>query len=206
MKKIIGIFLLLFLCLFLSKLHSAAGYGYQQKDDPLIKVFKAVVLYGRQGDWKNVGKEINLIRDRFEDIRKLFGTDFYPRIDGAIQQKDFQNLANNLANFVFFAIREKFYYNLSEKLEIFIRSKVRLRLAKEYYVTLLAGNVRNYDARHQTSLHDSIYDKFDEAKKSLGSIGFFGAGAIKPDVKRFKKLTLEIEALLLQAYPYFKTE
>jgi hypothetical protein len=109
-----------------------------------------------------------------------------------------------MANVVFLAIREKFYYNHQEKLEIFIRAKVRLRLAEEYYVTMLAGNVRDYDVRHKTRLHESIYNKFVKARDTLGSMGFLGAGALKPDVKEFETLTKEIEALLLTAFPYFE--
>lgn len=36
-------------------------------------------------------------------------------------------------------------------------------------------------------------------------MGFFGAGAIQPDVKEFEILTKEIENILCMAFPYFRT-
>ncbi|MBW7897732.1 hypothetical protein B188_25730 [Candidatus Brocadiaceae bacterium B188] len=78
-----------------------------------------------------------------------------------------------MANLVFFAIREQFYYNLKEKLAIFIRSKVRLELAEEYYLTLLAGNVRNYDVRHKITFHEGIYQRLVKARVTIGQYGVF---------------------------------
>lgn len=204
MRKIAG--LCLIFCLYLSSMsqNTAQGYGYAREEDPLVKAFKAVVFYGRQSDWSRVTAEINSVSDRTADIHKIFNVDFQPGIDRAIQQKDFQTLANQMANFVFFAIREKFYYNRQEKLEIFIRSKARLRLAEEYYVTLLAGNVRDYDIRHKTNIHESIYNKFVKARDTLGSMGFLGAGAVKPNLNEFETLTEEIEALFIIVFPYFE--
>lgn len=205
MRKIAGVCLLLYFCLLILNHNIAWGYGYAKEEDPLVKVFKAVILYGRQSDWSKVAAEVNSICDRTADIDRIFKIDLKPRIDHAIQRQDFQTLANCMANLVFLAIREKFYYNRKEALKIFIRSKVRLRLAEEYYTILLAGNVRDYDARHNTSLHESIYNRFVKARDTLGSTGFFGAGSVKPNVKEFDTLTREIEALLLKAFPYFET-
>jgi hypothetical protein len=109
-----------------------------------------------------------------------------------------------MANLVFLAIREKFYYNLQEKLEVYIHAKVRLRMADEYYTCLLAGNVKEYDVRHKTSLDEGVYNRFVKARDTLGSMGFLGAGAVKPDVDKFRALTREIESLLLKAFPYFE--
>ncbi len=204
MKKIVSICLIFFLS-YLSLAHkSVYGYGYAREEDPLIKVFKSVVFHGRQSNWSKVADEINTIRDRITDIYTIFRINLQPRIESAVQKQDFQTLANHMANLVFLAIREKFYYNRKERLEIFIRSKVRLRLAEEYYSTLLAGNVRNYDVRHKTNLHENIHNRFLRARDTLGSMGFLGAGAVKPNVKDFETITREIEAFLLQAFPYFE--
>ena len=64
--------------------------------------------------------------------------------------------------------------------------------------------MRNYDVRHKTILHEDIYQRFVKARGTLGSMGFFGAGAMQPDVKEFEILTKEIENLLFRAFPYFK--
>lgn len=192
-------------CLLILNQAVVLGYGYAKEEDPLIKVFKAVILYGRQSDWQKVAKEINSISDRSTDIYKIFNIDLKPKIERAIQQQDFQALANHMANLIFLAIREKFYYNRKEALEIFVRSKVRLRIAEEYYIILLAGNVRDYDIRHNTGFHEGIYSRFVKARDTLGSTGFFGAGAIKPRVKEFDALAREIEAFLLKVFPYFET-
>lgn len=179
------------------------AYGYEQNEDPLLKVFKAVIYYGKASDWKRVQKEVDSIADRFEDIRRLFGTDLKPKVDESIRNNNLQEAAKLMANLVFLAIREKFYWNHQERLAIYIRSKVRLRLAEEYYTTLLAGNVMEYDRRHGTSLHDKIIKSFHDAHLSLGSVGFFGAGSIEPRPAEFDHLAKDIATALLQAFPYF---
>lgn len=180
------------------------GYGYAIKEDPLISAFKAIIFHGRNSDWQKVGDEIQSITDRINDIYTAFNIDLLPQIKQSILQRDFQGLTNKMANLVFHAIREKFHYNAQEKLKIFIRAKVRLRLAEEYYTTLLAGNVKCYDIRHKTAIHEKIYHSFVLARNTLGSRGFFGSGAIEPDVNEFEELTNEIESLLLQVFPYFE--
>ena len=159
-------------CLLIINQNVVCGYGYAKEEDPLVKAFKDIIYYGRQADWSKVSTGVNSISDRIKDVNKIFKIDLSPRINHAIQNQDFQTLANQMANLIFLAIREKFYYNRQEKLEIFIRSKVRLRLAEEYYTTLLAGNVRDYDIRHKTALHDSIYNRFVKARDTIGSMGF----------------------------------
>lgn len=179
------------------------AYGYEQNEDPILKVFKAVIYYGKASDWGRVQKEVDSIADRFEDVRKLFGTDLKPKVDESIRDKDLQGVAKLMANMVFLAIREKHYWNNQERLAVYIRSKVRLRLAEEYYTTLLAGNVMEYDRRHDTNLHGRITRCFHDAHFSLGSVGFFGAGSVEPSPEEFKHLAKDIETALLEAFPYF---
>ncbi|NUN24241.1 MAG: hypothetical protein HUU09_12385 [Candidatus Jettenia caeni] len=205
MRKTASICFILLLSLSILSQHSAHGYGYAREEDPLIQAFRAIIFYGRQANWSKVTAEVNSISDRIADIHKVFKIDLKPRIEHAIQQRDFQIMVNHMANLIFLAIREKFYYNRQERLEIFVRSKVRLRLAEEYYSILLAGNVRDYDIRHKTKLHESIYYRFADARNTLGSMGFLGAGTVKPNVKNFEILAKEIEDFLLQAFPYFET-
>lgn len=182
---------------------TAWGYGYARNEDPLLTVFKAVIFYGKESDWNRVKKEVDSISDRFEDVRVIFDIDLKPMVDEAVEKQDLQELAKLMANFVFLAIKEKHYYNSQENLNILIRSKVRLRIAEEYYTSLLAGNVMGYDRRHGTHLHDSIMDAFVRARPTLGSLGFLGAGGAEPNPEEFDKLATEIEMALLQAFPYF---
>lgn len=179
------------------------GYGYARAEDPLIKVFKAVIFHGKKSDWKKVEKEVESISDRFEDVRVIFGIDLRPMVDEAIRRQDLQALARLMANLVFLAIKEKHYYNNLENLEILERSKVRLRIAEEYYTMLLAGNVMGYDRRHGSRFHERIVDLFARARPTLGSLGFFGAGGVEPRPKEFDKLATEIELILLKVFPYF---
>jgi hypothetical protein len=79
------------------------AYGYERNEDPLLKVFKAVIYYGKASDWKRVQKEVDSIADRFEDVKKLFGTDLKPKIDEAIKNRDLQETAKLMANMVFLA-------------------------------------------------------------------------------------------------------
>ena len=89
------------------------------------------------------GRELRLIlipfSDRIEDVRILFEVDLKPRLEAGISQHNFQEVIKAMANLVFLAIREKFYWNLTEDLRMFARANVRTRLAEEYYTLLLSG-------------------------------------------------------------------
>jgi hypothetical protein len=182
---------------------SLFAYGYEQNEDPLLKVFKAVIYYGKATDWARVQKEVDSIADRFEDVKKLFGTDLKPKVDESIRNQNLQETAKLMTNTVFLAIREKHFWNNQERLAIYFKSKVRLRLAEEYYTTLLAGNVMEYDRRHGTNLHGRITRCFHDAHFSLGSVGFFGAGSVEPRPEEFRHMAKDIESALLEAFPYF---
>ncbi len=138
---------------------SSIGYGYKRNEDPIITVFKSVIFYGRKNDWARVEADINTISDRVDDIRNIFDVDLKPRLDAGISQHKFQEVIKAMANLVFFAIREKFYWNLTENLRIFGRANVRLRLAEEYYNLLLSGNVRRYDSHNGTKNHKDLIRK-----------------------------------------------
>ena len=182
----------------------SVGYGYKKNEDPLITVFKSVIFYGRKGDWAKVKSDINSISDRIDDVKTLFDVDLRPKFDTGLAQQNFQEVVNAMANLTFLAIREKYHWNLVGNLQMFTRAKVRLRIAEEYYTTLLAGNVRRYDKLNDTKIHDRVFNKFSEAKKTLGSIGFLGAGAVSPKPGEFKMITKEIEKKLLMVFPYFE--
>ncbi len=181
------------------------GYGYGRNDDPIITVFKSTIFYGKNNDWARVRSDTDTIGDRFDDVRNLFDVNLTAKLDAGISQHDFQEVIKVMANFVFLAIREKYYWNLTEGLRMFARANVRLRLTEEYYTLLLSGNVRRYDNLNGTKFHDEIFNKFSEARKSLGSIGFLGAGAVSPRPEEFERITKEIEQKLLIVFPYFES-
>lgn len=183
---------------------SSFGYGYKRNEDPLITVFKSVIFYGKKDDWTRVESDINTISDRIDDVRNIFEVDLKSKLDAGISQHNFQEVIKVMANLVFLAIREKYYWNLTEGLQVFARAKVRLRLAEEYYTLLLAGNVRRYDKLNDTKFHDEVFNKFLEAGKTLGSLGFLGAGAVSPRPDEFLIITKEVEQKLLIVFPYFE--
>ncbi|MBM4054699.1 MAG: hypothetical protein FJ264_08520 [Planctomycetes bacterium] len=202
------IFIIISLCflagIVLSVDKTGYGYGYKKEEDPLITSFRSIIFHGKQDNWKVAQSEIENINDRINDINAIFSIDFKPLLTAAVQDQNFPNLCNQMATFVFFAIKEKFFFNRKEDLKIFIRAKVRIRLAEEYYTALLAGNVLAYDERHATSLHKEIFEKFTDLRSTIGSTGFLGAGAKEPNVYEFNRIAGEIESLLLQAFPYFE--
>ncbi len=181
------------------------GYGYGRNEDPIITVFKSVIFYGKKNDWVRVESDTDTISDRINDVRNIFEINLKPELDAGISQHNFQEVIKVMANLVFLAIREKHYWSLTENLSMFARANVRLRLAEEYYTLLLSGNVRRYDKLNGTEFHKEIFNKFSEAKKSLGSIGFLGAGAVSPRPEEFEKITKEIEQRLLIVFPYFES-
>jgi len=183
---------------------SSDGYGYKRNDDPIITVFKSVVFYGKKSDWVRVKADIDTISDRVDDVKNIFAVDLRPRLNAGLSQHNFQEVIKAMANLVFLAIREKFHWNSSEGLRMFTRAKVRLRLADEYYTLLLSGNVRRYDKLNGTKFHDEIFNNFTEARKTLGSLGFLGAGAVSPRPREFERITKEIEQKLLIVFPYFE--
>jgi len=184
---------------------SSDGYGYKRNDDPIITVFKSVIFYGKKSDWERVKTDIDTISDRIDDVKNVFAVDLRPGLNAGLSQHNFQEVVKVMANLVFLAIKEKYYWNISEGLRMFTRAKVRLRLADEYYTLLLSGNVRRYDKSNGTEYHDEISNKFAEARNALGSIGFLGAGAVSPRLEDFETVTKEIEQKLLIVFPYFES-
>lgn len=174
-------------------------------EDPIITVFKSVIFHGRKGEWERVEVDINNINDRIDDVRNLFEVDLRLQLEEGVYQQDFQKVIKAMANLVYLAIREKFYWNLTENLRMFARANVRVRLAEEYYTLLLSGNVRKYDSLNGTNIHDALFNKFKEVRKTLGSLGFLGAGAVSPRQDEFLAITREIEQKLLLVFPYFQS-
>ncbi len=183
---------------------SSEGYGYKKNDDPIITVFKSVIFFGKKSDWERIKVDIDTISDRIDDVKNVFAVDLRQELNAGLSQHDFQKVVKVMANLVFLAIKEKYYWNISEGLRMFTRAKVRLRLADEYYTLLLSGNVRKYDKLNGTKYHDEIYNKFTEARNTLGSIGFLGAGSVSPRLKDFETVTKDIEQKLLIVFPYFE--
>ena len=184
---------------------SSEGYGYKKNDDPIITVFKSVIFYGKRSDWERINTDIDTISDRIDDVKNIFAVDLRPELNAGLSQHDFQKVVKVMANLVYLTIKEKYYWNISEGLRMFTRAKVRLRLAGEYYTLLLSGNVRKYDKLNGTKYHDEIFNKFTEARNTLGSIGFLGAGAVSPRLKEFETVTKDIEQKLLIVFPYFES-
>jgi len=50
----------------------------------------------------------------------------------------------------------------------FVKAKSRLTAARYYYDVVLAGNVRRYDAKHGSKLHEATLADFDRARSQLG--------------------------------------
>ena len=184
---------------------SSEGYGYKKNDDPIITVFKSVIFYGKKSDWERIKTDIDTISDRIDDVKNIFAVDLRPELNAGLSQHDFQKVVKVMANLVYLTIKEKYYWNISEGLRMFTRAKVRLRLAGEYYTLLLSGNVRKYDKLNGTKYHDEIFNKFTEARNTLGSTGFLGAGAVSPKLKDFEIVTKDIEQKLLIVFPYFES-
>ena len=184
---------------------SSEGYGYKKNDDPIITVFKSVIFYGKKSDWERINTDIDTISDRIDDVKNIFAVDLRPELNAGLSQHDFQKVVKVMANLVYLTIKEKYYWNISEGLRMFTRAKVRLRLAGEYYTLLLSGNVRKYDKLNGTKYHDEIFNKFTEARNTLGSTGFLGAGAVSPKLKDFEIVTKDIEQKLLIVFPYFES-
>ena len=184
---------------------SSEGYGYKKNDDPIITVFKSVIFYGKRSDWERINTDIDTISDRIDDVKNIFAVDLRPELNAGLSQHDFQKVVKVMANLVYLTIKEKYYWNINEGLRMFTRAKVRLRLAGEYYTLLLSGNVRKYDKLNGTKYHDEIFNKFTEARNTLGSTGFLGAGAVSPKLKDFEIVTKDIEQKLLIVFPYFES-
>ena len=114
MIKIVIISLCFFAGSVLSTGKTVYSYGYKREEDPLITTFKAIIFHGKQDNWQMVQNEIENITDRINDINALFNIDFKPLFTVTVREQDFRNLCNQMATLVFFAIKEKFYYNKKE--------------------------------------------------------------------------------------------
>ncbi|MBW7897731.1 hypothetical protein B188_25710 [Candidatus Brocadiaceae bacterium B188] len=72
MKKFTTIYFILLLNLLTAIQINAYGYGYAKEEDPLIKVFKAVIFCERQANWEKISHEVNMISDHIDDIYAIF--------------------------------------------------------------------------------------------------------------------------------------
>ena len=182
---------------------SLFGYGYSRDDDPLLKSFRKAVVSARKKDWKELEKATEEVTWQTDELATDFGIKFHAALVKAARAKSAKAAILKWANLVDLALRQKFYWNLKEKLADFPKSKARLAAARYYYDMVLAGNVKRFDKSRKTTLNKEIEALFDRARTELGRPAIIGTGSRAADPKAFRKSAAAILKRLDQVFPYF---
>lgn len=194
----------LVLCFLLCLPSLAFAYGYSRADDPLLKSFRLVVVAARKADWAAVSKETKVVGWQLVELKTDLRVDFAPRLQAAERSQKARAVIVAWANLVYLGLRQKFHWNLNEKLADFRKSRSRLVAARYYYEVVLAGNVRRYDRARKSTLHTEILALFDRARSQIGRPALFGSSSVAAEPAAFRETTRLLLAKLRRAFPYFK--
>lgn len=205
---LIGIFLLLFFGLEIGRnafAQTSADLMHRRHSAdlqaPLIELFEEAVLSTKKGDWETIGKRVQEIGDRMSEHKKSFGIEMMPKVQKAMGAKNGGELLKYLAQVIYLDMRAQFKAIIGSKLNNFLDAKERLDLAKEYYATVLSGNVK----RKAPERDQKIEAEFLAAQGALGNPGFYlDLPPAPPDPKGFEQASKVIEAEIVAVYTYFK--
>lgn len=115
-------------------------YGYRRGEDPLVRHLRALVAHSREGTWDHAATDLEELLPPLRDVKELFGVDLRPELEHAVASKDVSEVLEGSVRLIILAILEKFVSNEREELDDRPRGKERLRIAEEYYTTVLSGN------------------------------------------------------------------
>ncbi len=174
------------------------GYGYAEKEDPMVGLFKQAVAAAKKGNWTAV--KANIDKGIAQRKGEMFEAEHLkPRFDKAIEAKDISVMAETFANLVYLSIREKLHATTKDKFSNYKNAKKRLQLARKSYMDVLDGNVK----KKNPSRSKQILGSFNTALKALGNPGVFGVGKKAPDPEAYKKQVSRIEGLIEKSFPSF---
>jgi len=195
--------LLFVLAIFVFSTTDIFGYGYGTRGkDTLVAVYEDIVGFIEENNYEAIKKETEKIEVPLSNYHKYYSIDLRQVFVQAIEQKDADALIRNMEQLIYFAVREKLYWNNKEKLEKGVAANARLRVVLQYYM-LFKPKIEKYDKENSISLNSEIANLIVGMKKSLGTPGTFGYDAKPPDLEEFRKLSSRLEEVLVMIFPHF---
>lgn len=201
MKRIT--WLLFVLALLIFRTTDIFGYGYGTRGkDTLVAVYEDVVGFIEENNYEAIKKEVEKIDVPLSNYLKYYSIDLRQGFVQAIEQKDADALIMSMEQLIYFAVREKLYWNNKEKLKKSVAANARLKVILQYYM-LFKPKIEKYDKENSISLNSEIANLIVGMKKSLGSPGIFGYDAKPSDIEEFRKLSIRLEEVLVMIFPHF---
>ncbi len=195
--------LLFVLALFIFRTTDIFGYGYGTRGkDTLVAVHENIVGFIEENNYEAIKMEAEKIEVPLSNYLKYYNIDLRQGFVQAIEQKDAGALIKSMEQLIYFAVREKIYWNNKEKLEKNVAANAGLKVILQYYM-LLKPKIEKYDKENSTSLNSETTNLIMGMKKTLGSPGTFGYDAKPPDFEEFRKLSSHLEEVLVTIFPHF---
>lgn len=190
--------------LFVIRATDVYGYGYGLRGkDTLVAVYENIIKALQTEDFKKIEGEVQKIEVPLANYHNYYGINLKPVMVRAISESSTAGVIIAIEQLIYFAVREKIYWNKKEKLEKFVASKARLKVIFQYY-TVLKAKIEIYDEEHNTNYSSKIVDSIIGMKNTLGSSGAFGYRPNPPNLQEFIKLSSQLEKTLVTIFPHFE--
>jgi len=180
----------------------AYSYGTRGKDT-LEAVYENVVVLIRENNYAGIKKEAEKIDVPFKNFDNYYGINLKPVFLQSIEQEDGEKLIMTLEQLVYFAIREKLYWNRKEELKKPIAARARLRVISQYF-GLLKPKIKQHDRRNNSAYRGDIVKLLVNMSNTLGSPGIFGYQARPPDLEAFSTFGKQLEEIFVVIFPHFE--
>ncbi len=202
--KIITFCIALVFSFLIIKASDIYGYGYGLRGkDTLVAVYENIAESIKRKNYERIKEEIRTIEVPFANYHNYYGINLQPKISQAIKEKNSGLVIKTIEQLIYFAIREKIYWNKKEKLEKFVASKARLKVIFQYY-TLLKPQIMKFDKNNNATYNKKLMDLIFGMKNTLGASGAFGYKSTPPNLQEFIKLSGELEKIFVIIFPHFE--
>ncbi len=203
LKKVLSLFLLV-VSFSPFGVEESFGYSYGMRGkDTLEAVYEDVVALIEEKNYAEIKKEAEKIEVPFKNFYNYYGINLKPAFLQAIEQEDGKKLIITFEQLVYFAIREKLYWNRKEELKKAIAARARLRVISQYF-GLLKQKIKAHDRENKSSYRGEIVKLLVDMSATLGSPGVFGYQARPPDLETFTALGKRLEEVFVIIFPHFK--
>ena len=204
MPKIRNVIPAIVLCLLLTfNVSEVLGYGYGVRGkDTLVAVYEDTAGFLEKNDYAAIQRALEEIEVPLVNYHKYYRIDLKPLFLDAIEKHDKKAVLANMEKLIYFAIREKIYWNKKDNLEKPIAAKARLKVILQYY-ELFKPQIKNYDEKNHSAFNSEIVELLVGMNDSLGEVGSFGYNAKPANPEEFTRLSQRLEEVLAIIFPHF---
>ncbi len=180
------------------------GYGYGLKGkDTLVTVYEDISGFLEKNDYEIIKTALERIEVPLVNYHQYYGIDLKPLFLDAMARHDKEAVFVDMEKLIYFAIREKIYWNKKENLEKQVAAKARLRVMLQYY-ELLRPRIKSYDQKNHSAFNSEIVELLVGMSKCLGTAGSFGYNAEPANPAEFIRLSQRLEEALVVIFPHFE--